>query len=84
MKEKKKGETTQAMLILSEIKSDCYFRVYDLKWEWIDIKSLIAFYMPGLQGRIKALQVTWKYLLPLMHNFNFDLPEFKKSAQSWL
>lgn len=43
MKEKKKGKTTQAMLILSEIKSDCYFRVYDLKWEWIGIKTLIAF-----------------------------------------
>lgn len=43
MKEKKKGKTIQATLILSEIKSDCYFRVYDLKWEWIDIKSLIAF-----------------------------------------
>lgn len=93
MKEKKKGKTTQTTLIPSVIESECYFRVYDLKWEWTDIKSLIAFlkcppffpfHVPGLQGKIKALQVPWKYLLPLMHDFNFDLPEFKKSVQSWL
>jgi len=38
------------------------------------------FCVSGLQGRIKTLQVPWNYLLPLKHNFNFDLSGFKKSV----